>query len=146
MDLTTMDIRIGAVEADRIGPVLKEEVARHVVSLTEPSLRTEQVEQTAYQAMIGLLESNQPFHAWTVAQATRGILHGFVQAGYDISYVAPLAAAAISKAISRAYTLSVQAQKGIRAGIQMAVHDLGLERLLDVQVLELPKMYQETTM
>ncbi len=126
MDLIMEDFRIGQLEPSRIGPVLMQEVASSVTYLAEPSERISQVEETAYHAMMVILRSNQPFHAWTIAQATRGILHGFVQVGYDISHVAPFAAAAISKAISSAYSLSVQAEKGIRAGVQMTMRDLGL--------------------
>lgn len=131
MDFVMDDFRIGQLESSRIGPVLMQEVVASITYLSEPSERVIQVEETAFKAMMGILRSSQPFHAWTIAQATRGILHGFVQVGYDISHVAPFVAVAISKAISSAYSLSMQAEKGIRAGVQMTMRDLGFTHVQD---------------
>ncbi len=145
VDLVMDDFRIGQLEPSRIGPVLSQEVASTVTYLEEPSERILQVEETAYNAMMVILRSNQPFHAWTIAQATRGILHGFVQVGYDISHVAPFVAAAISKAISSAYSLSLQAEKGIRAGVQMTMRDLGLTHGENDRVHHVPTIDQDET-
>lgn len=124
-----------------ISPIITHEVAMHLSALESDEKRIAEVTDAASQVIRGLRESQVPFHSYAIAEATRGIIHGLVCAGLDVSYITRPATKGIREALYSLDCLSRETEAGMRAGVKQALNDLGMERLEDDQSLELPEYF-----
>ena len=127
-------------------PVITHEVAMYLNSLDTDEDRIAEIADAAKQAMMGLRDSCVPFHVYAVREATRGVIHGLVCAGMDVSYVTRPAFKGIREALFAMDAYTREAEKGMRTGVKDALEDLGLARMEDDQALELPEYYSNQTM
>lgn len=133
-----------ASEATLCG-LVQHEVAQQLALLESPLERTAAVEQAARDAILGVFGSDLPFHSFCVAQATRGVLHGLVCVGLDISYVAAPALRGVHHALTQVDLWTPDNEAGMREGMREALEDLGITRLADDHALDLPEFYREQT-
>lgn len=129
-----------------VGPIMTHEMAMYLSALDSDEERIADIAEAAMQAIMGLHDSVAPFHPYIVREATRGILHGLVCAGMDVSYVSRPAAKGIREALFLLDEFSQENEHAMRAGVRDALADLGLSRIENDQALELPGYFANETM
>jgi hypothetical protein len=139
-------IRLETVSSEHeVSPILTHEVAMYLNTLDNDEERIADIADAATQAIMGLHDSVAPFHPYVVREATRGILHGLVCAGMDISYVTRPAAKGIREALFLLDEFSRENEQALRRGVRDALEDLGLSRIEDDRALELPEYFANET-
>lgn len=126
--------------------IVQNEVALNLALLADDHERMESVEQAAAQAILGVFGSDVPFHAYSVLEATRGVMHGLVCAGLDISYVTRLALRGIRQALVQVDVWSPETESAMKEGLKSALTDLGMTSLEQDQALDLPDYYMRQTL
>ncbi|MCY0875019.1 MAG: hypothetical protein OWT28_01870 [Firmicutes bacterium] len=121
--------------------IVQNEVALNLALLDHDQARTEAVEQSAAEALLGVAASGVPFHTYSVIEATRGVMHGLVCAGLDVSYVTRLALRGMKRALVQVGEWNPETEAAIKQGLQAALVDLGMSALEDDQALDLPAFY-----
>ncbi len=129
-----------------IAPVITHEITMYLSTLGTDEERIADMTDAAAQAMLGLYESQVPFHPYAVREATRGVIHGLVCAGMDVSYVTRPAVKGIREALFASDSLNRETEHAMFSGVQDALHDLGLEHEEDDRALELPDLYANEMM
>ncbi len=129
-----------------IAPVITHEITMYLSALGTDEERIADMTDAAAQAMLGLYESQVPFHPYAVREATRGVIHGLVCAGMDVSYVTRPAVKGIREALFASDSLNRETEHAMFSGVQDALRDLGLEHEEDDRALELPELYANEMM
>ena len=129
-----------------IAPVITHEITMYLSTLGTDEERIADMTDAAAQAMLGLYESQVPFHPYAVREATRGVIHGLVCAGMDVSYVTRPAVKGIREALFASDSLNRETEHAMFSGVQDALRDLGLEHEEDDRALELPELYANEMM
>ncbi len=125
--------------------VVTHEVTMHCNGLTSDLERIESIPAIARRVVTGVYESHVPFHSFAIAELTRGILHGLVCVGLDVSYVTRPATKGIREGISLLDEYSPEAEQAIREGVRQALEDLGMKRLEEDHSLDLPGFFLNQT-
>jgi len=126
--------------------IVQHELAQSLSLLNSELERISSVEQAAHEALLGVFESSVPFHTFSVNEATRGVIHGLLSAGLDISYVTHTALRGIRQALLSVDVWSPEHEAAMREGVKSALVDLGMNGLEDDQALDLPAYYRTQTL
>ena len=125
--------------------VVTYEVTMHCNGLADDLARIESIPTIAQRVVAGVFESHVPFHSFAITELTRGILHGLVSVGLDVSYVARPATKGIREALTLLNEYSQESELAIRDGVQHALEDLGMKHLEEDQALDLPTYFVNQT-
>lgn len=126
--------------------IVQNEVALNLALLEDDHARMEAVEQAAMQALLGVVGSEVPFHTYSVTETTRGVIHGLMCAGLDISYVTRLALRGIRQALLQVDEWNTETEAAMKQGVDAALQDLGMTSLEQDQALDLPEYYLRQTL
>ncbi len=121
--------------------VVTHEICLHMITQKDRTDKASQAESVARSAMLGVFDSPLTMHSYTVSETTRGVIHGLVSAGMDVSYAALPALEGIKRALLALGAFTRQTEQAMRAGVKQALADLGMARLEDDQALDLPRYY-----
>ncbi|PWI57062.1 hypothetical protein [Sulfoacidibacillus thermotolerans] len=125
--------------------VVTHEVTMYCNTLDDTETLHREIPEIAQHALIGVIFSRVPLHSFAVSETTRGVLHGLVCAGLDVSYVTRSVSQGIREALSLYDRYSPEMEQAIHQGVQQALRDLGMKRLEDDQALDLPGYFVNQT-
>ncbi len=125
--------------------VVTHEVTMHCNGLADDPERIESIPAIAQHVVAGVYESHVPFHSFAISELTRGILHGLVCVGLDVSYVTRPATKGIREGVASLGEYSQDAEQAIREGVRQTLEDLGMRRLEEDQSLDLPGFFLNQT-
>lgn len=150
----THEIRTGVSSGVKDEPIGSEagvcglvthEVCQFLSALPTEQARTEAVSDAARQAIMGIHESGIPFHVFSVAEAMRGVVHGVVCAGLDVSYTTRFILRGMRDGLVHLNLWTTDFEQAMRSGVHAALLDLGMSRLEDDHSLELPGLFTRDT-
>ncbi|MCI0184288.1 MAG: hypothetical protein OWR52_13745 [Acidibacillus sp.] len=118
--------------------VVTHEVTMYCNTMSRAEDVVREISSIAQHAIMGVLSSLVPLHSFAVSETTRGVLHGLVCAGLDVSYVTRSVSQGIREALSMNDRYSPEMEQAIHQGIRQTLHDLGMKRLEDDRALDLP--------
>lgn len=125
--------------------VVTHEVTMHCNGLADDPERIESIPSIAQRVVTGVYESHVPFHSFAISELTRGVIHGLVSVGFDVSYVTRPATKGIREGITLLDEYSQEAEQAIREGVRQALEDLGMKNLEEDHSLDLPGFFLNQT-
>lgn len=131
-------------------PIITHEVAMYCNTLHDDSSKMtmqaksiEEISQIARSIVAGVLDSRVPLHTFAISELTRGMLHGLMAVGHDISFIAPKAMRALREALEALSMSGKQSEIALRKGLQQTLMDLGMRRVDEDPSIELQKYFKD---
>ncbi len=125
--------------------VITHEVTMYCNTTKDTEILIREIPEIAQHAIMGVILSRVPLHSFSVTETTRGVLHGLVCAGLDVSYVTRSVSQGIREALSMNDRYAPDMEQAIHEGIRQTLRDLGMKRLEDDQALDLPGYFVNQT-
>lgn len=129
-----------------VSGIVTHEVSMYFNASSPHRWEPESFSRAAEYAVFGVHDSQVPFHTYAIAETARGVVHGLVCMGLDVSYVTHPVVKGLKSGLTAIGELDAETDSAVRQGIAQALADLGLKALEEDAALELPEYFRNESL